>query len=191
MYVQVASLPVAVQQALSSLGFAKKDISVEMREKVNMSSNGMDGQQAYFCLVNLTTGQFETKFGSWGGPNMFNPKNLVDNLDKEIPLPVDYMAIDGMHGGRGNWATVYVNPANVAKYLPAPVEVTQREKDILAVFRLTSAGRKDYMRGIKSEEIQSLISRGFLKANKAGAISMTVEGKNAAQGGQEFMLGRR
>ncbi len=191
MYVQVASLPVAVQQALSSLGYAKKDISVETRETVSMQGNPMQGNRCYFILVNLQTGQFEQRTGSWGGSNMFNPANLVDNLDKSMPLPVDFMAISGESGGRGNFAHVYVNPANVAKYLPAPSDVTQREKDILAVFRLTSAGRKDYLRGIKSEEIQSLISRGFLKANKAGAISMTVEGKNAAQGGDYYRLGRR
>jgi hypothetical protein len=68
--------------------------------------------------------------------------------------------------------------------LPAGAEVTEREKEILRIVRsYNSAGRKEAFayNKITAAEIDVLVSRKLLSRNKAGAVSITLAGKNVAE----------
>lgn len=192
MFVPVIVLPGSVQNALRSVGYAKSDIKVSAVETVSMFDAGSNGMRGFFTLINMGSGEFSTTYGSWGGANAFE-SNPVDRNEQNHALPANFAAIKGASGSPGTFAQVYVHPSNVAAMLPKVAEVSQREKDILDAFKsLTSAGRKDsFARGkVKAPELATLVQRGLLKANKAGAMSITTEGKNAAMGGRYSNLER-
>ena len=182
-HVAVKELPDVLQRTLSNHGYGRKDISVEVSEVASMHADGGDGCRGFATLVELATGKAETKVGSWGGSNMFSPTNRVDLDTASRPLPEGFALVKGWHGGnRPTYAWITVNPANVAKMLPAgdEAELTDEEKNALSVFGLNSAGRKmvtNYR--IDNPVYQSLIAKGMVKANKAGAMSITTKGKNA------------
>jgi hypothetical protein len=182
MYVQVAELPESLQGALKSVGYGRKDINIEAREQVYMADGGGEGFRAFVVLVDLATGRAERHDGSWGGANMFNPRNAVDLDDTPRTIIPGMAVVKGHIGGdRPVGATVYINPENVAKLLPAKPDVSDREKQLLGVMGYKSGYRKEELARMRATdaEIDALVSRGFLSRNKAGAISLTTEGKNA------------
>ncbi len=214
-HVRVKDLPSQLRGALESLGYARADVSLDPRETYSMSAGGSgDGRRAFVCAVNLQTGEREIARGSWGGPNMFNPRNAVDLDQTDRPLPINFAVI---HGSEGNtvYASIYVNPATLTPMLPAAPQLGDFERSILNVIGgYTSAGRKNEWErlcsdagrkagdasglhysdrarwGIEGEAskakqteidgaIDTLVSLGLCKRNKAGAVSITTEGKNA------------
>ena len=186
MFVQVSQLPVTLQKALKSANFTGKDIEVKTAESVNISQGGYQGKQAFASIVNLSTGQFVTTKGSWGGPNMFNPGNIVDNHDKREALEPNVCAITGYIG----WiAEIHMHPFNINTLIAAPtVELTQNEKQVLYGYcRYSAQGKKHMFERLnwsdakKTEVLKALESKGMVKLNKAGAASVTTEGKNVAQ----------
>jgi hypothetical protein len=82
-------------------------------------------------------------------------------------------------------ASIYIHPTAIAPLLPAAPAISDRDKSILLAFRsLTSAGRKDeWSRNAASrpttEELDRLVAAGLLSRNKAGAMAITTEGRNA------------
>jgi len=186
--VDVKELPAALQRALASVGYGRKSIDVMPAETASLSGAGGDGYQAFATVVNLETGEYRTEWGSWGGANMFNPRNAVDNDRKDYPIPENGAVITGHKGGgRPVYATIRVNPAALAPLLPAKAELSERQRVILGTVRGTKGGAyrlealKEY--GVTTEELDTLISGGFMKRNKAGAISMTTAGENEAMTG--------
>lgn len=187
MHISIQSLPFPIQTALRKVGYARKDISVESRESVVLSDNGSDGCRAFTMFVDLASGVSKLEWGSWGGPNIFSAP-AVDRDNRSYPVPSNVAIIRGSEGGnRPVYATIVVSPSNMLLALPSGNEVTEREKTILGQFRgLTSAGRKDeWARYPKSkpteQEIDALVTRKLLARNKAGAISITTDGKNASR----------
>lgn len=185
MHVAVTDLPPVVQQALKSVDYGRKDIRVEARTSVTLSDSPGDGRRAFVTLVNLTAGTFTTVHGSWGGPNMFDRTNVVDNDHRPVTLPPDGLAIQGNRGGSHPvYATIYVSASMVDRMLPGPaVELTTVERDALYCHNSLKGGayRKDELRRRKVDQatLDSLVERGFLNRNKAGAMSITTAGKNA------------
>jgi hypothetical protein len=57
--------------------------------------------------------------------------------------------------------------------------LTDDEKQLLAQFRSLKPAYRD-TKG-KEDMVTSLVSRGYLKQNKAGATQITTEGKNACR----------
>ena len=187
--VDVKELPAALQRALASVGYGRKSIDVMPAETASLSSAGGDGYQAFATVVNLETGENRTTWGSWGGPNMFNPRNAVDNDRADYPIPENGAVITGHKGGgRPVYATIRVNPVALAPLLPAKAELSERQRVILGTVRGTKGGAyrlealKEY--GVTTEEIDNLVAGGFMKRNKTGAISMTTAGENEAVSGQ-------
>lgn len=188
-YSKVSDLPQAIQNVLNSVGYGRKDVSVEAKEKVSMCGGGWTGQRNFFCIVDLDTGRFEAKQGSWGGANAFNPDNPVDNDQTSYPVLPNIAIVEGSSGGRGVFASVIVHPDNMAKFLPNVPSLDARDRWILYTFKaLTSPGRKDEWRrcaDVPSEaDLNRLASAGYLKRSKNGATQITTEGKNAL--GLEF-----
>lgn len=184
-YVIVKDLPASIQAALASVGYHGKDISVEASETVTLSSSGGSGSRAFVTLVNLTSGQHVTHLGSWGGPNTFDRSNPVDNDTNRYALPADGVAITGSQGGAHPvYATLRVPVSMVQRILPSnKVELTQVEKDALYCHKSIKGGayRRDELsrRRVPSTVVDDLVARGLLSRNKAGAVSITTDGKNA------------
>jgi hypothetical protein len=183
-YEQVKNLPNVLIEALKGVGYGAKDVPVVSAEAVSPHAMSGDGTRGFVIIVNLATGQSELHYGSWGGANPFENRQ-VDLDTKPYPIPEGMAVIKGTAGYPRTFATVYLNPANVAKMLPPPAELTEREQEILRQFRsLTSAGRKNewsrYPKSKPSEsEIDSLVARGLLSKSRAGAVAITTAGKNS------------
>jgi hypothetical protein len=70
--------------------------------------------------------------------------------------------------------------------LPAAPTVSERDGRILGACKsYTSAYRKEWFarNKVTDTELDALVSAGYLKKNKAGAISITTSGKNVATKG--------
>lgn len=185
-YLKVKELPPAMIRALSDVGYGRKDIEIKIQEKIEPRPPSADGRKGFVAVCFLDdSAKVEIRWGSYGGSNPFTKS--VDDIQGSIDIPRNVAFILGLSsGGHGYpaYATAHVHPGNMnPSLLPAPSDISDREKKILAIFKsLKSSYRKEYLdqMKVKNEEIQSLIDRGFLKKNKAGSISITVEGKNNA-----------
>ncbi len=184
-YVTVKDLPPSVQDALRSVGYGRKDIGVIASTSVELGGSAGDGSRAFTTLVNLTSGQYRTEMGSWGGPNMFT-SNAVDSDKGRYALPADGVAIKGSKGGgQPVFAQLYVPASMVAKILPAaPEDLTETDKNVLGCFMRLKSGqyRQDALKrhGGTADVVDSLVGRGYLSRNRAGATAITTAGKNHA-----------
>lgn len=184
MYIQVSSLPTTLQNALASVGFHRKDISVSAKERYDVACAGGDGMRGFTMAVNLATGEKQISHGSWGGANMFNPNNAVDLDTTSRELPEDFAIVKGHEGG-SVYASVYVHPSNLQKFLPAPIEISEQERSALRCCAYKSGYRAEAFNqaglgiyGKSNPVIQSLAKKGLVKISGTG-ISLTTEGKNA------------
>lgn len=185
MHVVVADLAQPIQAALEAVGYRRKDIRVSASTSVVLGGSAADGYRAFTALVDLAAGRHEVMWGSWGGPNMFNRTNAVDNDHRPYALPANGVAITGRKGGtQPVSAQVHVHPQLLARMLPAGPEqaLGKLEMDALACFvGFTSAYRKERMArlGITNAVLDGLVAKGLLKRTKSGATSVTTAGKNA------------
>lgn len=185
MHIELENLPRSLQSALAAHGYRKKDIEVEGSETFCVQDAGGQGRRGFCTVVNIDTGVRETTHGSWGGANMFNPQNAVDLDDSYKPIPDGFAVIKG---SSGNYLTarILVNPSNLTKLIPDSNEdeLSELEKKALRVFRLRGGYRKDeasregLVYSAKNPLFAGLIASGHIKANKAGAMSITTKGKN-------------
>lgn len=184
MYIAIRELPRPIQDALASVGYGRQDVDVQIAEEVSPGSGGQDGQRTFFSVINLETGTHRTSYGSWGGSNMF-VTTQADEDRGSYPLPVNAAVVKGSSGGVGTFATVYIGPANAARLLPAAdTSLSEQEKLILGGYKCLKSGpyRQDHLRKCKATPaiIVSLVERGYLTMNKAGAVGITTSGRNAA-----------
>jgi hypothetical protein len=163
--------------------FARVDIMVHASATVRLSSSSGDGYKAYVMLVNLDNNTFTTTWGSWGGANMFNPNNAVDLDTNAYALPGNGVAITGHIGGTGPVSAILHIPASMtARILPPKADpLPQVELVALYCFTMTGGSRKEELsrRRVLPSTVDGLVARGLLKRNKAGACSMTTDGRNA------------
>jgi len=182
--VLVKELPSSVQRSLKDVGYGAKDIDVIPAEKTTLQGFAGRGTQAFAIIINMVNGQSSISWGSWGGQNAYEKKG-VDWDNKYYKIPETGAVITGSRGGgRRVYAKLYVNPKTMAPLLPKKSGTSEREKDILDHFvSLKPAYRKEYMERMKPpvspNELDSLVTKGFLKRNKAGATMITLTGKNA------------
>lgn len=192
MHIKVSTLPRHLQAKLSQVGYHRPDIAIEARETVSIQDFGGDGRRAFFFPFSLdaSKGCGEVVYGSWGGPNPFETRQPdADNRDHAIPVGCG--VVKGSDGGPGRMhATLYVHPATIAPLLPAMPVITERQGAILRMWaQLTSAGRKyEFERNPKlrptEAELVDLVGLGLLSRNRAGAVAITTEGRNACPRGQ-------
>lgn len=186
-YIATKALPATMQNALASVGYHRKDIAVSAKERVSIQCFGGDGYRAFAIILNYATGEHQTLWGSWGGPNAFNPQNRVDTDSQEHEIPVNGAVILGRIGGdQPVSASIYVRPDAITAMLPPAPTVTDEEKQILAAYRGLKSGpyRQEAIARVKDSAklIDSLVERGFLKRSKNKAIQLTTEGRNASLG---------
>lgn len=188
MYTLVNELPSCVQNALVSVGYGRKDIEIVKAESVSPFDGGSRGRRGFLVLVNIETGERQIHYGSWGGSNMFNPHNQVDLDDRSYPLPPNGCAIKGSQGDKV-WATLYLHPSNVLALLPAASEtLPEDERRALRAFvSLKASYRKDAIGKEYDRLVGNLVQSGHLSRSKAGAVTITTKGKNAAGTYEERM----
>ena len=182
-YVKVKELPESLQKALNECGYRKADVQVLIKEMESVFSSGGNGYRGFASLVNISTGETKLMHGSWGGANPFNPTNQVDLNDNDYTIPKDIAVIRGFSGGASGstHATVTISPLNILPSLQGGSDVSEEEKRLLAVMRsYTPAYRKPYLDAAK-DMVDSLVERGYIKRSKNGALSLTTDGKSAAE----------
>ena len=169
MHVKTKELPKSVQSLLKRVGYHKHDISIEATETVSPGSAGGAGLRYYFAALNLATGKSDVTYGSWGGANMFNPQNQVDLDNQEYRIPENGLVVKGCEGAY-SYATIYVAPMNVQQFLPAPVDITDKERAILNAFATLKSGpyRAETLAriGATDADFAGLVDKKLLKQNK-------------------------
>lgn len=184
-YVETKTLPPTILAALQTVNFNRPTIGVYVRDTECMSSCSGDGMRGFTVLLDIDSGRAESWYGSWGGSNPFNV-SPVDGDTSMRPLPPNGCVISGHEGGgKPVYATLTIHPSRAIKLLPAAGdELSERQKELMAVLaRFNSRGRADWFAryGKASDsELSELESRGFIKRNKAGAVTVTATGRNVA-----------
>jgi len=186
MYIQVKTLPEPIQELLALIGYMKKDIKLETQEKISAFSAGSKGCRSFLAIINMFTNKHSIEYGSWGGANMFNPENRVDNDSKEYVIPPNFIIVKGEEGGGDpTRAKIIIRPDMMIPFLPVKKELNSRLQWIIDVLiGYTSAGRKAQFHEYgkvppMEQEWAELEKLGLIKRDKRGAVSLTTEGKNA------------
>lgn len=183
-YQLVSELPQCLIDALKSVAYSKRDVEILPREKTSILCAGGSGRRGFAILVNLSTGEYKTHVGSWGGANAFNPDNQVDLNDRNYPIPENGAVVLGSEGNK-TFATIYLNPKNVLAALPEGDVLSDIDRKIMYAYGCLKSGpyRNDELArcGVSDPKndpnILSLINRKFLKMDGRG-IQMTTEGRN-------------
>lgn len=183
--IDVKELPETVRLVLKKLNYNRREITIVPQEQVVLSSMGGKGYRAFAAVLDVSTGRHKIEYGSFGGPNIFT-KNAVDSDQTPQRIPSNGAVILGSEGGgKPVYATIYVNPAMIAGFLPTEKDVvTKREKRILSVFRVYKGQTREaelmHVNAAKSE-IDELIRRGLLGKTKNGNIAITSRGKDVSR----------
>jgi len=158
---------------------------VGVRESVTLEANYWSGGTRYeYCGVDLLTGAvLPPDCGEYGNP-FVNPEVPTVTLE-----PQRAIVCHKIFCGKDLGLTIYLHPANVAKLLPKPAELTRGERIVLkytASLKASYGGISNYRfheahqrTGITQQEWEtaksSLVDKGLL--NRRGAI--TTKGHNA------------
>jgi hypothetical protein len=190
--IEVKRLSPAIRSALASVKYGARDISVVPATEVSLTVSGGAGQRGFATLVDMVTGRHETMMGSWGGANMFTPRNRVDLDTTKRTLPPGTVLIKGEEGYPRTFATIYAHPDLLQSLsLAAPAApLSDVEGKVLNIYGGIKSGyrqdelrRKDISPQAAAAAVRSLIAAGYLAQNKSGAVSITTAGKNARPSG--------
>lgn len=185
MHVIVKELSPHIQDALASVGYHVKDIRVVAAQMLDTQAIANDGQRAYCIIVNLDTGEHKAMSGNWAGGGWASGSNIVDAGSDRVPMPLNAAVIKGTQGHPRTFATLYAHPNTTGKMLPSGEDeaLSDDDQQALYCFGAIKGGeyRRDEMRrrNVSDATVDSLVERGYLKRNKAGATQITTSGKNA------------
>lgn len=185
MFYATNELSPTIRAALVSVQYGAADIEIIGAESVDGTVAGGSGQRGFVIILNVDTGKYQRVMGSWGGASPFS-NSPVDGTDERIDIPTNGVVIIGSMGHPRTFARIYANPAAMGNLLPSgeqSEELTNAEQQAIYCFAAIKGGeyRRDEMRrrGVNSATVDSLVERGYLKRNKAGATQITTKGKNA------------
>lgn len=189
MHIRMTDLPAAIRSALESCGYHRAD--VEVSEAATYSPKGttaFEGNRGYCVVVNVATGEQHAEVGAWGGANGFSA-HAVDHDANEYPIPPNCAVVAGENGGRGAFFRVKVAPGMMAGILPPAADDALPESSGLAlavIAGIKGGARGDYFDrlglgayGAANPAVAVLVARKLVSVNKAGAIAITTEGRNA------------
>ena len=184
--ISVNELPPIVLEALRSVHYGRRDIEVSPKSSYSVSAASGDGSQAFTIAVNLKTNRFQIEKGSWGGANIFNPRNPVDLDDAPRSLPPNSVIIQGHESSRPTFAHIYVHPSNMPLFISDTGEtLTKEEQKAINIISGIMSGyrQKEFLRedlgNYKADNplIQSLAQKGLVKITGSG-IKITIKGQN-------------
>lgn len=146
---------------------------------MRLDSNWEGGSRSYYCVLDLAS------LRSIGIAENGTPFSNGGQIERISELPVNGAVVEHcIFCGKDLGIRIYVNPENLARMLPPPVELTRDQKIVLVATRglksfarfdeahsYTGISRNDYDQA-KAE----LIAKGLLKPNG----SITDQGRNAA-----------
>jgi hypothetical protein len=184
MHVEVKDLTPAIRKALEGVRYGARDIEVLPAETFTPYSEGGRGQRGFTLVLNLETGESKTVRGSWGGSNMF-VQSPVDHSTEALPLPQTGVVIKGTTGHPRTFATIYAHPAAVGRFLPSGDDEVLTDEEQQAIYCFAGIKGGEYRRQelirrrVSPGTVDSLVERGYLKRNRAGATQITTKGKNA------------
>ena len=183
MHATVKELVPAIQAALKSVKYGAKDIRIVAAEQVEVRTTANDGARGFMLAVNLDTGERKAFVGDWGGSGL--GRVASDYSDEIVPLPENGVVIKGSMGYPRTFATIYAHPNATGRFLPSGDDetLTDAEQQALYCFAAIKGGeyRREemYRRRVTDVTVDSLVERGYLKRNRAGATQITTKGKNA------------
>ena len=188
-HVSVDELPIGVKKALKQIKFNRRDIGLEKGTSYSpsMASSYGDGYRGYLLIVDIHRGIKDRMTGSWGGANMFNLTNPIDNDNSKAPIPNNCVVIYGNEGARLS-ATIVAPPDMIEEFEDEEGDygLTDKERKALDVVGgIKSGARRDefYQEGLglygpDNPIIESLREKGLVKVTRSG-IMITTQGKNA------------
>jgi hypothetical protein len=183
MYVEVKDLSGHVRRALEGVRYGRRDVELVAAESVELRTSASDGARGFVRAVNLDTGASRGAVGDWGGAGLGRRES--DYTDERIEIPPNGAVIKGSMGYPRTYATIYAHPNAVGRFLGTGKEdeLSDDEQQALYCFAAIKGGeyRRDEMRrrGVSADVVDGLVSRGYLKRNRAGATQITTAGKNA------------
>jgi len=183
-YVEVKTLSPIVRSALDGIDYGARDIQVVPCSSVSLQVCGGAGQRGFAVLLDLATGASKSFGGSWGGSNMF-VSSIVDDSSDSGTLPPGGCVIKGTRGHPRTFATIYVHPSAMGKFLPSGEAESTTDEEQQALYCYTGIKGGEYRReelrrrGVSSACVDSLVARGYLKRSRNGATQATTKGKNA------------
>ena len=201
MYVKVKDLPDHIRRACKLLGHNRESINCVRVNEVSKLYHGNTGARGVFRLVSIESGVLETVYGSWGGPSYLTISvwltgNPVDEFEGNVELPDGIVALKGSTGHL-NLLTLYASESTMAMLPQGQTEeLTSIEKVVLYAHASLKGGkyRKEFYQRHRMTAAQldltlsSLAGKELIKINKAGASSITTNGRNAIDGVREWDL---
>ena len=173
-------------------GKRRGDVVVkEFRGPINVNSYWDDGSKDEYCLVDLAS------LECWQVPTShpyFDRKTNGERCGelelRELP-PNVCLVQGGYFCGKSATYRLHFHPDNLAKLLPdssAPTVSDKAKAALNVICGIKSSYRQDEfnrsglgMYGANNPLVAELKAAGFVKVNKAGAISVTTAGRNARQ----------
>lgn len=182
-YVKVKSLWGSLRYVLGTVGYKKADIEVRENATVRLQEYGGDGYRHFAAVLNVDTGEQTVHKGSWGGPNAFDSKNLIDNDDGLFEVPSNVVVVRGYEGGTSGVvnATIITAPGSGLVNVPKDDDdLTPSVRTVLYIMRTYIGGYRKEMLLKHGQTVNELVERGYIKRAKNGALSLTLKGKSAA-----------
>jgi hypothetical protein len=183
-YFELKHLPTPVQDHIkNTLRLNPKDVEVKVATNVSPDTAYGDGHRAHFALIH-NAGEKPTRmtWSSWGGANPFSPRPL-DRPPEKFDIPSGHSVVTG--SSQRYVRAVYFHPDDIAKILPSQEtpDLSDQHFKALDVYKSIKPGpyRREYLsrHNVTTQHIDDLVNSGYLRKNKAGAISITTSGKNA------------
>ena len=167
----------------------KPAVSVEVFQPRSLNSYWDGGSKNAYVFVRLADHKAVDVPTSHPHFDRRNDGSRMGNVEL-TQLPEGVVLVHGGYFcGKKRQLTIYTRPDGLAaKLTPPDPELTEKERSALTTICITKGGpyRKEaFDRGGLGEYnaenplIVSLVAQGLLKANKAGAISATIAGRNA------------
>lgn len=184
----VSQLPAHIVLDIKHAGYNRNTIRVNVSEDYSISGGGASAGERSLVLVLNKSGVVNTYRGDWGGGSIF-VQRAADTDDRRRKIEDGHFIFKGIEGGsRPMYATLTINAHDAATLQPkTSTAITDQEREVIRVINgLKPSYREQGMRERKlgfysatNPLIASLVAKGCVKVNRAGAISLTVAGRCA------------
>lgn len=176
---------VFINAARSGLGYSGRTFSAQARETVTLSDNYWSGgTKSSYIGLDIESGEvLPPEHAEYGNP-FTHPGVPTVTL-----APGKAILEHSRFCGKDCGVRIYTHPDNFRPLLPAPVDLPADELAALNIVAGIKGGqyrREEWSRsslpgryGPDNPVLQALKARGYVTINKAGAIAVTIDGRNA------------